>query len=149
MSSWNVGPKNGLWKGGRSVASNGYVLVRVGVQHHLSDVRGYAYEHRLVAEKILGRRLRAGEQVHHKDKDKANNKPSNIEVHRDKRSHLFEHRKVASGKRCPGEKNVTIKCWCNCGGTLKKFDYQGRPRRFIYPHHCKLGPRRGGALVRR
>lgn len=148
MSSWNVGPKNGFWKGGRSVASNGYVLIRVGLKHHLADVRGYAYEHRLVAEKILGRRLRRGEQVHHKDKNKANNKPSNLEIHKDQHSHFFEHRKRESGKRAPGEKNRIIACRCGCGGRLKKFDYQGRPRRFIYPHHCRLGLRRGGPLVR-
>lgn len=44
-----------MWKGGRSIASNGYVLVRVGKKHHLADVRGYAYEHRIVAEQKLGR----------------------------------------------------------------------------------------------
>lgn len=42
------GPDNPNWRGGRSVASNGYMLVRAGVGHHLADVRGYAYEHRLV-----------------------------------------------------------------------------------------------------
>jgi hypothetical protein len=49
----NFGPKNGFWKGGKSIASNGYMLIRVGVNHHLSDVRGYAYEHRLVAEQKI------------------------------------------------------------------------------------------------
>lgn len=48
---------NPNWKGGRSIASNGYVLIKVGTGHHLADVRGYAYEHRLVAERKLGRRL--------------------------------------------------------------------------------------------
>jgi hypothetical protein len=33
------GARNPNWKGGRLVASNGYVLVRVGVGHHLADVR--------------------------------------------------------------------------------------------------------------
>src|SRR4051812_41815968 len=45
---------NPNWRGGRSIASNGYIIVRVGVGHHLADVRGYAYEHRLVAEQKLG-----------------------------------------------------------------------------------------------
>lgn len=76
------GPQNGNWKGGRSVASNGYVLVRVGKDHHLADVRGYAYEHRLNAELMLGRRLEPDEQVHHIDGDKANNATSNLMVHR-------------------------------------------------------------------
>lgn len=43
------GANNHMWRGGRSVASNGYMLVRVGVDHPLADVRGYAYEHRIGA----------------------------------------------------------------------------------------------------
>lgn len=80
MSKHQTGGKNGQWKGGRVVASNGYVLIRVGKSHHLADVRGYAYEHRLVAEETLGRRLRDDEQVHHKDENKQNNAPDNLEV---------------------------------------------------------------------
>lgn len=41
------GPKNGNWKGGRVVDPRGYALVRVGAEHPLADVRGYAYEHRI------------------------------------------------------------------------------------------------------
>jgi len=33
MAEWNVGKKNGMWRGGRSIASNGYVLIRVGKEH--------------------------------------------------------------------------------------------------------------------
>lgn len=40
---------------GRSIASNGYVLIWVGRDHPLADVRGYAYEHRLVASQTIGR----------------------------------------------------------------------------------------------
>ena len=65
MPNYNTGPAHNRWKGGRSIASNGYVLVRVGKRHHLADVRGYAYEHRLVAEEKLGRRLTPGEIPHH------------------------------------------------------------------------------------
>ncbi len=73
------GSRNPFWKGGRSVASNGYVLVRVGIGHHLADVRGYAYEHRVEAEKKIGRRLRRGEQVHHIDGNKKNNAIANLQ----------------------------------------------------------------------
>lgn len=38
------------------------------------------HEHRTVAEKMLGRPLRKGEIVHHKDNDKRNNDPSNLVV---------------------------------------------------------------------
>lgn len=56
--SFPSGTDNPMWKGGRSVASNGYVLIRVGVEHHLADVRGYAYEHRVVAEQKIKRALK-------------------------------------------------------------------------------------------
>lgn len=40
MASHNIAEKNGMWKGGRSTASNGYVLVRVGRDHHLGASDG-------------------------------------------------------------------------------------------------------------
>jgi hypothetical protein len=43
MGAVYPGPRNPNWRGGRSLASNGYVLIRVGVGPHLADVRGYAY----------------------------------------------------------------------------------------------------------
>lgn len=42
--------------------------------------KGFVYEHVMVAEKFLGRRLRAGEVCHHLDLNRANNRPENIIV---------------------------------------------------------------------
>ena len=77
MSKAQVRYKNPNWKGGRTVTEHGYVLIKVGVGHHLADVRGYAYEHRLKAEVKLGRRLSPSEIVHHINGDKQDNKLSN------------------------------------------------------------------------
>ena len=41
---------------------------------------GYAAEHRVVASKKLGRPLRDNEVVHHRDGNKRNNRPSNLQV---------------------------------------------------------------------
>lgn len=128
--------KNPMWKGGRSVASNGYVLVRVGTDHHLADVRGYAYEHRLVAEKKIGRRLLPTEDVHHRDGNKQNNAPENLDVVT-RAEHRFEHREKESGLRKPGEANATIPCGCGCGEKLAKYDTGGRPRTIITGHNSK------------
>lgn len=62
------------------VDPRGYVLIFVGKDHHLADVRGYAYEHRLVAETMLGRRLLPEEIVHHRDENKGNNDQRNLQV---------------------------------------------------------------------
>ena len=58
-----TGPTHPNWKGGRVIDPRGYILVRVGKDHPLADVRGYAYEHRLFAEKYIGRKLKRGEDV--------------------------------------------------------------------------------------
>lgn len=137
MANWNVGAKNGMWRGGRSRASNGYVLVRVGGHHHLADVRGYAYEHRLVAEQTLGRRLRRGEQVHHINGNKADNHPGNLEVCRTRFHHRAEHRQTGNRLRNPGERNPLVLCRCGCGRRFRRFDACGRPRDYLSGHNMR------------
>jgi len=129
------GKDNGNWKGGRSIASNGYVLIRVGAGHHLADVRGYAYEHRLVAEKKLGRRLKRGETIHHVDGHKRNNKPGNIEVCKTRAHHAKHHRTSGKRMRNPGERNPLVLCACGCGMKFRRFDGQGRPRLYLSGHN--------------
>lgn len=48
------------------------------------------HQHRVVAEHILGRPLRRGEIVHHKDGNKKNNSPENLEV-MTQGQHMREH----------------------------------------------------------
>jgi hypothetical protein len=135
MGAVYPGPRNPNWRGGRSLASNGYVLVRVGVGHHLADVRGYAYEHRLVAEQKIGRRLRPGEQVHHVNRDKTDNRPENLQVEEDGAHHLYHHRRPDSELQKPGEENPQIACACGCGCLFLRFDGQGRPREYVPGHN--------------
>lgn len=73
------GADSHLWKGGICRHSNGYILIRM-PSHPNCDVRGYVGEHVLVAEKKIGRYLKKGEVAHHKNKNKTDNRPSNIEV---------------------------------------------------------------------
>ncbi len=51
----------------------------VGTEHSYPKLYG-RHEHRVVAEQLLGRALLPGEVVHHKDHNKRNNDPSNLEV---------------------------------------------------------------------
>lgn len=135
MARWNLGSKNGMWKGGRTIASNGYVLIRVGKNHHLADCRGYAYEHRLEAEKMLGRKLRPGEQVHHGKAGIQVNKKSNLKV----ASSIAQHREFEGkrnfNRRVIGQSNPIVRCICGCGQRFKLFDSCGRPRKFVSGHN--------------
>ena len=141
MSEYLTGTKNGMWRGGRTITQHGYILIRVGKNHPLADVRGYAYEHRLVASEKLGRWIRNDEIVHHKDGDRRNNASDNIEVVNGNSNHLFLHRKTNKNRRLPDEENLLISCECGCGRVFRKYDHINRPRRFVSGHNMKVRDR--------
>jgi hypothetical protein len=66
-------------------------------------VKGYVkfhgrHEHRIVMEKVLGRKLKKGEVVHHIDRNKKNNDPSNLQLFASQREHIKAHLKDGNGK---------------------------------------------------
>lgn len=131
--------RNHNYKGG-SIASNGYKIIYVGKEHHLADVRGYAYEHRIIAELKYGRMLEPGEQVHHKDENKLNNSPDNLEITKNMSTHRFLHRQKDAGLKMPDEPNVLVACLCGCGKLLLKYDDSNRPRMYIAGHNPTTEP---------
>lgn len=134
--SGQPGQKNPNWKGGRSVASNGYVLIKAPGHPH-ADVRGYVYEHRMVAVEHIGRPLRPGEIVHHINGDKTDNRWSNLEVLPSRAHHHVEHRTSDRGLRLPDEPNEIVACVCGCGATFARYDALNRPRRYIPGHNLR------------
>jgi len=131
--------------GRKTTTKDGYILVFVGKGHHLADVRGYAYEHRLVMEKTLGRQLirgkrgeTRGELVHHKNENKSDNIDQNLKLMPSNWHHRAEHRKLATKRQQPDQPNEQIRCACGCGTGLWRFNKQHIEVRFISGHHGKL-----------
>ncbi len=56
-----------------------------------ADKKGYIYEHRLIAEQIVHRRLKRTEYVHHKDENGLNNDISNLMVFASNSDHTAYH----------------------------------------------------------
>jgi hypothetical protein len=74
------GEKNSRWNNGRILSTDGYVKLRVGRDHPLSDPNGYAYEHLIVWVAAGNRLPRADELIHHRDENKQNNRLSNLQL---------------------------------------------------------------------
>jgi hypothetical protein len=51
------------------------------------------YTHRRVAEKAIGGKIFPGYEVHHRDGDKTNNRPSNLDVIHEKVHHAIHAKK--------------------------------------------------------
>lgn len=78
---------HGRWRGGRVLDSHGYVLVmpaKEDLPFCNTKANGYVLEHRLVMGKKIGRPLRSDESVHHKDGNRQNNDPSNLQLRQGK-----------------------------------------------------------------
>lgn len=111
------GERNNNWKGGRHTDASGYVRVR-----SQTTKRGWEYEHRLIAEQMLGRSLLKGEVVHHKDGNKGNNDPKNLlvlpsqsehrSIEQNGRTLTDEHRaKISEGVRRSWREDKRPRTW--------------------------------------
>lgn len=120
----------------------GYVMIYVGKYHHLANSQGWAREHRVVMERSLGRKLGSKEVVHHKNGDKTDNRPENLELYVNNATHMHCHAEDPSALRPPGAKNEMVPCACGCGGLRREFGSDGYRDRYIRGHHLK---RRAGS----
>lgn len=72
-----IGEKNHNWRGGVTKDAQGYLCYTASPSNGKNAGR---HVHRVVAEQSLGRPLEPKEVVHHKDHDKTNNDPDNLQV---------------------------------------------------------------------
>jgi len=128
---------------------NGYRLIHV--PDHRRAMKsanwiGYVYEHILIAEEMLGRKLKPEEVVHHLDGNRANNRYENLLILR-----RSEHAKLhlwlqAGAPMCEshrlngvnsGKSRVTKPRYCSCcSRTL-----QGKQKRFCSKECAAIGRR--------
>lgn len=85
------GERDRQWKGGRYPRLDGYVIRRI-------DVGRVELEHRVVAAQMLGRPLASDEIVHHRNRNKSDNRPENLEI-MTRREHIAAHRAELIARR--------------------------------------------------
>jgi hypothetical protein len=124
--------------GYKRITEHGYILVFVGKEHHLADVNGYAYEHRLVAEEKLERKLLSEEIVHHIDHNRSNNDKENLEIYPSRWHHNSQHRRLPIRRQEPGQPNELIPCACGCGESIWRFNPCHVEVMFVSGHNMRL-----------
>lgn len=91
---WDTNEANNpRWRGGKTLDSHGYILVKAPKDHPYKTKAGYIREHRLVMEKSIGRYLFPTEDVHHLNGDKTDNRIENLGLFSNRTQHLrHEHK---------------------------------------------------------
>lgn len=99
---WWQGENHYRWNGGRKKHSEGYAYIKA-PDHPFKDSEGYILEHRLIAEDFLVLteptssllvtvdgvlRLRRDSVIHHKNHQKDDNRPSNLEILASQSEHM-------------------------------------------------------------
>lgn len=85
------------WKGGRVKINNYWYILKP--EHPNSNKQGYVAEHVFIMTIKLGRALNKGEVVHHRNKDKEDNRIENLKLTTVK-LHPTEHLTDMSGRIC-------------------------------------------------
>jgi len=104
------GSGNPQWKGGRKI-SNGYVWVKC--RQHPKASKGYVKEHVLVMEQTIGRYLNKGEEIHHLNGVKTDNRSENLVLCSSKKEHYNTYHKIKSKETKERMRLALINRWNN------------------------------------
>lgn len=78
--------------------------------HHRADKKGYVRRCILVAEQKIGRPLKSGEVVHHKNQQRDDDRPENLEVLESQAVHIAMHnRDIRRAKKLNAEQVRELK----------------------------------------
>ena len=102
------------WKGGIIFTDHGYVQLR-DPKHPRSNLRGYVYEHILVVEDVIGKKIPNNAEIHHVDGNGMNNKNRNLVLCNDSNYHKLIHTRTRAFLNC-GNANWVMCQFC------KKYD---------------------------
>lgn len=99
--------------------SSGYVWVFL-PDHREANLGGYVREHRIVAEKMLGRPLTSADHVHHRREPKSDNRPENLLVTTNSEHIKLHHAEEAPYRPWAGYLGYTL-CLCCKSGERKHY----------------------------
>jgi hypothetical protein len=91
-----LGPNNPRFKTGTYIGSDGYRIIWIGPHGSKTDTKWdlYRKEHFVVIEKVIGRKLKKGEVIHHIDGDKLNNNIDNLILCDSEKEHQKLHKSL-------------------------------------------------------
>lgn len=137
MAEKPKGEESPSWQGGRRVNHNGYIEIHM-PGHHRARGNGYVFEHILVLEEKIGRKLANDEVCHHADGNRSNNHPGNLfVVKKSEHARLHPRRRKRVTLICPicrnefkvkpSRKDIRKTCGMACAKVLFRNYYTGKP----------------------
>lgn len=95
------------YKGGHTIQHGGYVW-EFSPGHRLQNTWGFVAQHRLIGEDIAGRALDRDEVVHHRDENRTNNHPDNLQVMTQKEHRSHHARRMAEINLAPITREMVV-----------------------------------------